>query len=415
MALLRSRRWMFTHITEASPPYAGLEGFSYLCAAEEFCPTTGRRHFQGYCVTAVRTTRSGVSKLFAGFSTEFGNVHVGDAKGWFCQGTHEECIKYCQGPYEKEGKSKPLNPTFKVFIDKGYQPEGGTNKRDRWAATLDSAKSGRFEDIDADIQITQFGNLRKVHAEAITAADLGSVCGVWISGLPGTGKSQLAREGWKEEFPDSTLYDKQPIKFWDNYRGQEIALLEDLDPRICPTANLDYYLKIWADKYAFQGEVKYGHTGKIRPKLFIVTSQYRIHQCFRDPDTYTALQRRFVELECWKVPEIPEPGVPTVYRRRMFPGQGTVPYAVTFSGHGEQIRMVRTFSSAPPAVHSTSSSSSAIQVVDRTIVPGDFVLPDAPLDLDFLDEAPLPEEVSEEWNEMMEAEWLAGFSAEVKY
>ena len=45
-------------------------------------------------------------------------------------------------------------------------------------------------------------------------------------------------------------------KWWDGYAGEEVVVLDDFDPR--HAEHLSYYLKIWADHYAFNAEVKVG-------------------------------------------------------------------------------------------------------------------------------------------------------------
>jgi hypothetical protein len=79
-------------------------------------------------------------------------------------------------------------------------------------------------------------------------------------------------------------------KWWDGYRGQNLVVLNDFEPSHGPF--LGYFLKIWADHYAFNAEVKGGML-KIRPAKLIVTSQYALEDCFEDPKTIEALCRRF--------------------------------------------------------------------------------------------------------------------------
>lgn len=78
-------------------------------------------------------------------------------------------------------------------------------------------------------------------------------------------------------------------KWWDKYKGEENVLIEDMDTT---HAYQGYYLKIWADKYAFPVEVKNG-ADWIRPKIIIVTSNYTIEQVFPDPAIHKPLLERF--------------------------------------------------------------------------------------------------------------------------
>lgn len=101
----------------------------------------------------------------------------------------------------------------------------------------------------------------------------------------GTGKSFDARRRLGEIF-----YSKiSSNKWWDKYTGQDNVLIEDMDKSHSYQA---YYLKIWADKYAFPVEIKNG-ADLIRPKVIIVTSNYSIRECFPAKEDYEPLERRF--------------------------------------------------------------------------------------------------------------------------
>lgn len=69
-------------------------------------------------------------------------------------------------------------------------------------------------------------------------------------------------------------------------------MIEDFDQSHAYQA---YYLKIWADRYAFPVEVKNG-ADYIRPAVIIVTSNYSIRDCFPKPQDYEPLERRFRQI-----------------------------------------------------------------------------------------------------------------------
>jgi len=53
-----------------------------------------------------------------------------------------------------------------------------------------------------------------------------------------------------------------------------------------------HHFKQWADKYPFPAEVK-GGTIKLRPQRIIVTSNYRIEECWVKHQDYEPIKRRF--------------------------------------------------------------------------------------------------------------------------
>lgn len=281
MAPNQHRRYcgaFFGHNEKITQEWAELY-WSYFCTAPEVCPKTNRPHLQWYGVTKKHTTKTGCAKLWAAIGE---HSHCEP-----CDGDHNEGILYCSGPYNKNGKVKETNNEWKVWVD-NYDPEGGRPKKCRWTAALASATEGNFGEIDPQIQITQYQNLRRVHADARDAQDLNEPCGLWIWGPAGSGKSTKARS-----YGDYFLKDVN--KWWDLYSGQDNAILEDLDPQ--SAKSVERYLKIWGDQFAFVPEVKGASAGKIRPKLFIVTSQWSIAQITSTPETFAALDRRYTQIE----------------------------------------------------------------------------------------------------------------------
>jgi len=113
--------------------------------------------------------------------------------------------------------------------------------------------------------------------------DLNKPCGVWIKGLAGCGKSFEARNSFPDHYP------KMANNWWDQYQDQDVVILEDVDKFM---VSLGGKIKIWADEYNFVAEIKNGSL-RIRPKLFIITSQYSIEDIWTDDETRDALLRRF--------------------------------------------------------------------------------------------------------------------------
>jgi hypothetical protein len=114
----------------------------------------------------------------------------------------------------------------------------------------------------------------------------------WYWGDTGTGKSRKARE-------NTSLYLKKRNKWWDGYDNEECVLIEEWSPDMKTTTAQE--LKIWADIYSFPAEIKGGMI-VIRPRMLIITSNYKIEECFEERDV-EAIKRRFTSVEFKKLVE----------------------------------------------------------------------------------------------------------------
>lgn len=245
---------------------------TYVCYGEEVAPTTGQKHLQAYIRFRDCKTKSAAIKILKGF-------HV-----TLCVGDPEENIRYCAKTRENDRVPN------EVFVEFGTKPavlgeDGGQRTKEMWLEYKDAAKEGRIDDIDGEIFIKHYSSLKRIERDYMSLpADLEDTCGIWYYGDTGTGKSHAARA----EFPGAFL--KRPNKWWDGYQGQDSVIVDDIDKS---HKYLGFDLKIWADKYAYPGEVK-GTTIQLRPKNIIVTSNYHPREIFHDdPQILDPICRRF--------------------------------------------------------------------------------------------------------------------------
>lgn len=231
-------------------------------------------HFQGFCKFLKPIRLTGLKKIS-------GRVH------W--ERTYADDlanIKYCSKEDPKPMESG-VRPVFK---------DNGEREKERWDEIWESAARNEIMEIPSRVRVTSYGNIKTIAKDFMKKpADLPGVCGEWLHGLPGEGKSHTARE----ENPDA--YFKNATIWWDGYQGEDVAILDDVDKY---HVRLGYHLKIWADRYSFVAETK-GSAIHIRPKKIVVTSQYTIEDIWEDEETRAALNRRFKVRRIGRLPNFP--------------------------------------------------------------------------------------------------------------
>lgn len=278
----QSRRWCFTLNNYTDNEFNAIKEVEckYLIVGEEI-GESGTPHLQGYVVFQSPCRLARVKRLVGQ------RAHLAVAKG-----TSEQNKNYCT----KEGK----------FFEQGQCPitDGGKREQADWDEIKKKAKAGELDTIESDVFIKYYPSLRSIAKDYMAKpTDLDSASGVWIHGVSGIGKSRMAR--WTY----NNAYFKPANKWWDGYQDEDFVILDDLDTN---HAVLGHHLKIWSDRYSFVAEIK-GGARHIRPKKFIVTSQYSIEEIWLDKETRDALNRRFNTIHLttpWVEPVNPEPTTP---------------------------------------------------------------------------------------------------------
>ena len=264
----RSRRWIYTFNNYTDEDETSLQAWTRVewhVYGREVAPLTGTRHLQGAFSCKNAITWSQIVAKFPGIWCEP------------MRGSVDQAFEYCT-------KSDP------AYFESGRRPEpkgkaGGEANAKNWELAKELAISGKVDEIDANIYIPYYSSILRIASKhQAPLANLTVLDNHWYYGKSGTGKSWAARE----EF-GASLYIKNINKWWDGYDGQENVLIDDLDVK---HDFMGYFLKIWADIYFFNAEVK-GSTQPIRPKRIIVTSNYHPNQVWTDENTLQPLLRRF--------------------------------------------------------------------------------------------------------------------------
>jgi len=86
--------------------------------------------------------------------------------------------------------------------------------------------------------------------------DRSGVCGIWLQGPPNAGKSHIARKIAQDLFNEQpyTVTNSTGEFQFEGYAKQKVVHIEDLDH--IGGKNLGHKIKLWADKYACQANIK---------------------------------------------------------------------------------------------------------------------------------------------------------------
>lgn len=263
----KSTRWCFTLNNYNDDEVVIIRALQvkivYLVFGYEVAPETGTPHLQGFVIFKSQQRFAAVRKILPRAHWEI------------TQRTSIAAANYCK----EDGKFEEFG-----VLPMSAGEAGGAAEKDRWELARKRAREGNLDEVPSDIYIKYYRTLKEIAKDhMVKPEDAGDVTGVWLYGEPGVGKSRAVTE----VFP--AAYKKMQNKWWDGYQNEEVVWLDDYDSK-----ELGHLLKIWADRYSFLAETK-GGAIHIRPKLFVITSNYppsSSHFAW-DTDLVKAIERRF--------------------------------------------------------------------------------------------------------------------------
>lgn len=306
-------KWYFEEIKDKE----GKPLIKYICGENEICPTTGRKHIQGYVHFYEQQRGSKVFSVFETRPKKRKSIIILEAKN---PGLHfkpadysaEANRTYCRKDLEAGVPNVIFCEHGDLPISKGKA--GAKATRDKWDIIRENAEKGDWIAIqkDAPYQYIQFYNqLQNIHNNMKKDPQrLKGVCGYWFYGLPNGGKSYLARQMIKHL--GFKYYPKDETKWFQDYEDQEYIIFEEYEVHY--TSHKDFMLgalmKKLGDREPFNAPIK-GGGYKIRPKIVIVTSNHSIDECFpitSNRSLNIAIRRRYHEVRFLSDPdeEIPD-------------------------------------------------------------------------------------------------------------
>jgi len=265
---IRQRNWCFTSFAvddnnELIKPVFNGKAMKYLLFAPEECPTTGKRHYQGYVqmlqpilLTSIRT--------FLPIGTHLQT----------CRGDATQNYAYIAGPYYngKTKKTKPCNPNFEEYGDMVHE-------RQRTDLIKFAESHRNFEHCVADeplVSLTCSRMLKDYYKAKGAKYDVAFTrpMVIWFWGPTGVDKSVSCREIIKYyhiDYLGQTCWTSPETSgtWFDGYVGQDVAFYDEIREDTLP---LRTWLRI-LDWDAPQVAVKGGFTD-FRPKFVYITSPF---------------------------------------------------------------------------------------------------------------------------------------------
>lgn len=271
-----SKYWCFTDFQVNEARHSFLQGLypetvNQICYQEEVCPTTGRRHFQGFLGLTKKISRKKLQSLM-------------DQPGLHCDPVKKSvaaAANYCR----KSESSVPGGMRYDAGLDisQGERSDLQQVKYDLdRGSTLGQVYDAHFE---TSARYYRFFKEYLLHKQ-VPRSDAPQV--YVLCGPTGTGKTKWVYD----RFGCKGVYAKDPTnKWWDGYEQQHCLLIDEFHCNI----PLNYMLRL-LDRYPMIVETKGGATQFNSPVICITSNvDYVDWYSHCDPKSKDAFTRRVTE------------------------------------------------------------------------------------------------------------------------
>lgn len=233
----RHRAWVFTSYA-AEMPASG--GFEYMVVQRERCPTSGRLHWQGYCVCKHPVSLGGMQRLLPGAHLEVR------------RGSHADARAYCT-----KDDTRVAGP-----FEFGREPVQG--ERTDLGDLCDLVRQGRSDRELAEAHPVSFlrygAHINRLRMALLPPRSTKTRV-VVLRGPTGCGKSRWAFGQFGDE-----CYVKDGSQWWDGYCGQRVVVLDEFYGQLAHS-----FMLTLMDRYPLNVQVKGGYATFNSP-LIIITS-----------------------------------------------------------------------------------------------------------------------------------------------
>lgn len=255
------------------------EEVRYFCFQKEV-GASGTPHIQGYIFFKTLKSQKQIQKLL--FEITRCKLHIECANG---------------SPQQNKAYCSKLEGRLSEFIEIGTLPRKGTSGSTIDDILCDVAGGITSGDMTLDDVIDSHPNVYVLYHKGLTAlvsrkvkprdASVTPIVKWWF-GSTGTGKSRTARE----EYPDA-YWKMGGNKWWDQYCGQEVVIIDDYRTAF---STFEYLLNM-LDRYPMAVEVK-GDTVQLAATTFIITTPKRpeLTWSMRTDEALNQLIRRITEI-----------------------------------------------------------------------------------------------------------------------